>query len=239
MKISKNSGKIFWGLLFIMAAVYVIVSKYMTLPDIGVFSILMTIFFIWMFIRGIRNVDFWGILFSIAFLCIIYAKPLGITDLTPWPVLLAALLGSIGLSMIFKKKPKNIIGTYTSSDSTGTASASTEQCNGEQIQVENHFGSAIKYINSDNFRSANLENSFGSLTVYFDNAVIQSGSATVSIDNNFGETELYIPKEWNTLNHLEHSFGNISEEGRPLASSANTLYLNGDTNFGSVVIHFI
>ena len=44
------------------------------------------------------------ILFSIAFICIIYDDWLGITALTPWTVLGAALLGSIGLSLIFKKK---------------------------------------------------------------------------------------------------------------------------------------
>lgn len=54
--------------------------------------------------NGIRNVNFWEILFSIAFICIIYDDWLGITALTPWTVLGAALLGSIGLSLIFKKR---------------------------------------------------------------------------------------------------------------------------------------
>ena len=88
MKLRKNSGKILWGLFFILAAVYVVVSKLWIMPEISVFS----------------NVNFWEILFSIAFICIIYDDWLGITALTPWTVLGAALLGSIGLSLIFKKK---------------------------------------------------------------------------------------------------------------------------------------
>ena len=39
-----------------------------------------------------------------------------------------------------------------------------------------------------------------SLSVYFDNAIIQSGSAKIKVDNSFGETNLYIPKEWKTEN---------------------------------------
>ena len=82
-----KSSKVFWGIFFILAAVYVVISKFGILPDIGVFSIILTVFFLWLFVEGIRNVNFWEILFSIAFICIIYNKPLGITALTPWTVL--------------------------------------------------------------------------------------------------------------------------------------------------------
>lgn len=238
MKISKNSGKIVWGLFFILAAVYLIVSRFVNLPEVGVFSILLTVFCVWMFIQGIRQLNFWGILFSLAFVCIIYAEPLGITALTPWPVLGAALLGSIGLSMIFKKKNKSW--NFSSSTTNANVGASSnEQCSGEHIRCENCFGSSIKYINSDNFCNADLENSFGSLSVYFDNAVIQSGMAYVNVENSFGETELYIPKEWNTVNEMSHSFGEVQEKGRMMGTSTCTLYLRGETSFGTIVIHYI
>ena len=81
-----KSSKVFWGIFFILAAVYVVISKFGILPDIGVFSIILTVFFLWLFVEGIRNVNFWEILFSIAFICIIYDEPLGITALTPWTV---------------------------------------------------------------------------------------------------------------------------------------------------------
>ena len=65
-----KSSKVFWGIFFILAAVYVVISKFGILPDIGVFSIILTVFFLWLFVEGIRNVNFWEILFSIAFICI-------------------------------------------------------------------------------------------------------------------------------------------------------------------------
>ena len=71
-----KSSKVFWGIFFILAAVYVIISKFGILPDIGVFSIILTVFFLWLFVEGIRNVNFWEILFSIAFICIIYDERL-------------------------------------------------------------------------------------------------------------------------------------------------------------------
>jgi hypothetical protein len=47
-------------------------------------------------VKSLLRINFAGILFSIAFICIIYDKQLGITAATPWTVLIAALLGSIG-----------------------------------------------------------------------------------------------------------------------------------------------
>ena len=57
-------------------------------------------------VKSLRKLEWTGILFSLAFLAIIYADMLHIEHLTPWPVLGAALLGSIGLNMIFHKNPQ-------------------------------------------------------------------------------------------------------------------------------------
>lgn len=232
----RKNGKIFWGLFFILAAIYLVVSRIYTLPEVSVFGILLTVFFIWMFINGIRKLDFYEILFSVAFICCIYSKPLGIEELTPWPVLGAALLGSIGLSMIFRKKNT---WTWNSGDAKSFNASSNEQCNGEHVSCENNFGSSIKYINSDNFCNAELENNFGSLTVYFDNAVIQGETAFVKMENNFGETVLYIPRVWKINNNLDRTFGSVVEEGRWEGTSSHTLYLQGETNFGSIKIIYI
>lgn len=232
--------KIFWGIFFILAAVIVIISKLGIIPDIGVFTILATIFLVWLFVEGIRHVNFFEILFSVAFLCIIYDTPLGIEALTPWTVLAAALLGSIGLSILFRGKKKNHFEVNVDLDwDNKKGNSDSEECSGEHIRCENNFGSAIRYINSDHFQNAHLENNFGSMTIYFDNAIIQEASAYVEIENNFGETILYIPKEWNVENCLEHTFGTVKEYGSPSGSSNATLFLRGEANFGHIDIHYV
>lgn len=232
-----KSSKVFWGIFFILTAVYVVVSKLGILPDVGVFSIMFTVFLIWMLIEGIRKINFYEILFSIAFFCIIYDEPLGITALSSWTILGAAFLGSVGLTMLFGdvKKKKRI----EKMKNMGCAGSDSQQCTGEQLRFENNFGSAIRYINSDNFKSAQIENNFGSLSVYFDNAMVQSGSAAVNVENNFGETNLYVPKEWQVNNNLERSFGAINQFGTCLGNSNTVLYINGSANFGAISIHYI
>lgn len=233
----ENGKKIFWGLIFILVAVYMIVSRIYELPEIGIWSIILTIAFAALVIKGIGERNFYEILFGIAFLCCIYDKWLGIEKLTPWPVLGAALFGSIGLSMIFRKKKT---WSWSAGDNKGDFRAtSSSQCDGEHVFCENTFGSSIKYINSENFCNAKLSNDFGTLTVYFDNAIIQSGTAYVEVSCDFGTTNLYIPKQWKVVNDLSRTFGTIAEHGRCEGSSSNTLYLRGETDFGSINIYYI
>lgn len=229
--------KIFWGVFFILAAVYVIVSKLGILPDIGTFKILMTAFMVSLIVQGIRYMNFYEILLPLACIGITYDEVLGITELTPWTLLVAALFGSIGLSMLFRGRKKHYGVSW--SGNCGTEEDCSEQCDGEEIRCENNFGSAIRYINSDNFKNARIENNFGSMSVYFDNAIVQDGSAYVRVENNFGETNLYIPKEWKVQNNLDRSFGGINEKGRCEGSSNTMLYINGEANFGAINIYYV
>lgn len=232
-----RNGKIIWGLFFVIAAIYVIISRYICLPHINIFKLLITVFFVLMLFEGLRHVDFFEILFSIACICILYSRHLRITAITPFPILIAALFGSIGLTMIFGKKNRSYMwNNNINKNSTGTAS---EQCNEEHIFFKNSFGSVIRYVNSGNFRSAELSNSFGSMVIHFDNAVIQETSAYINIENSFGETQLYIPKEWKIQKNLQRTFGSVNENGMVSGTDNVTLYINGETTFGEIRIFYI
>lgn len=231
--------QIFWGIFFIAAAILIIISKLGFMPDVGVFSIFATVILIWILVKGLKRLNFYEIMFSLAFLYIIYDEPLGIEALSPWSVLAAAMLFSIGLSMLFHKKGHVQFDFNINHNNRGNFGEGSEQCRDEQLFCENNFGSAIRYMNSDNFRNACLENNFGSMSIYFDNAVIQGDSAYVKIENNFGLTALYIPKEWKIQTNLEHAFGSIEEYGSPIGSSNATLYIEGETNFGHIELHYI
>lgn len=250
MRVSRNNGKIFWGLLFILAAVYMIISRIWILPQISIFTIVATVFLVSVLLKGLRRVDFWQILFPIAFLCILYDEPLGITDLTPWTVLGAALFGSIGLSMIFKPRVKPHFEFEYDSDNeqrfqleydsnARSGGMGSGQDTGETVHFENNFGESIKYICSDNFVRGHFENNFGSMSVYFDNAVIRGEVATAEVECNFGEIKLFIPKEWKVMNNLEHNIGGVEECGRCEGTADCKLVLTGEANFGNIVVHYI
>ena len=100
----KRKKEIVIGLLLIIGAVFIMVDRMGFFWDIGLFKIIVTVILVGILVDNVAERSFGGILFSIAFLGILYDEPLGIEHLTPWPILGAALLGTIGLNMIFKKK---------------------------------------------------------------------------------------------------------------------------------------
>lgn len=231
----KNS-KIFWGIFFILAAVYVVVSQFGIFPSIGIFRIVLTIWLIWLFVEGIRMLNFYEIFLPLAGIYTLYRDWFFFTKLSVWAVFAAAMLISIGLSLLFDgaKKKRNL-----NTQGMGGFGGGTQQCTGEQIRVENNFGTAIRYINSDNFKNADVENNFGTLSLYFDNAIVQEGSAFINVENSFGTTNLYVPKEWKSQNNFKHSFGTINEVGVSLGTSMTVFYMNGEANFGSINVHYI
>lgn len=227
--------RLFWGLFFIIAAAFIIISKLGMLGDIGVFSLLLTVFIAACLIKSVMYKSVGGILFSIAFLCIIYAKPLGIEAITPWTVLGAALLGTIGASFLYH--PKRDWFSYHSHHISGNETVET--VNDAQLEFNTNFGGSIKYINSDDFQSAKLRCSFGSMKVYFDNAMIQNGQAVVQLDVSFAGMELYIPKSWRVVNNVDASFGGIDEKNHCEAAGTPVLNLVGKVSFAGVEIIYI
>lgn len=222
---------IFWGLFFIVAAVLLIVGRFGVFQNINVWSILISVFFVAWLVRSVARIDVGGILFSIAFLCIVYAKPLGITAITPWPVLGAALFGSIGFSFIFPH--------HHSHEHRIENFDSMEEVRGNTVDCATTFGSSVKYINSDDLSCVNVDCNFGAMKIYFDNATIQSGRAVLDMKVSFAGIELYVPKTWNIENNVNFSFGGMEEKNRSESSGTPTLVLQGSVSFAGVTVLYV
>ena len=202
----------FWGVFLILAGAYLVVSQLGYLPAVGVFSLLFTVVCIAVIVASIPHVHFGGILFPLAFIAIIYDKPLGITAITPWTVLLAALLLTIGLHLIFGRFRKKIVHRGHSKKRDEWDEVKGERLNDDELDISSTFGSVIRYITSEDFRYAEIDASFAGVKVYLDQARIPSGNATINIDSSFAGVELFVPKEWQIVNHVESSFGGIDEK---------------------------
>lgn len=229
--------KWFWGIFFIVAAVILVISKLGILSTgISVWTLFLAVIFAAMLIKSVLHKSVTGVLFALAFLCIIFAKPLGITELTPWTVLAAALLGSIGISFIYR--PERRWHSCHSSHFDDSFS-DIETIEGGQMALETSFGSSIKYINSEEFKGVNVRCSFGAMKVYFDHAVVPTGKAVVQMDISFAGVELYVPRNWKVVNQVNASFGGIEEKGRYEANGDVTLVLNGEVSFSGVTIIYV
>lgn len=228
--------RVFWGVFLILGAIVLLISKLGYFSDVNVFSLLFSIALVAMIIKSIMRISFTGILFPLAFLAIIYDDKLGITEITPWPVLFAALLGSIGLSLIFNKGPKKSK-IYVNGDSDNTKTINVDDEG--HINLETSFGSSIKYVNTDKFEYANLSCSFGNMKIYFDNTTMARESAVVNIDVSFAGLQMYIPRTWKIENKVGAYFGAVEEKNRIDSVITNTLILTGDVSFSGVEVFYI
>lgn len=242
MNNNKSSmNKLFWGLMFLLGAAALVLNRldiWPTFYHISLMDIILTLFFVWIFLVGIRHHNFFGMLFGLALIAIQYDELLHITAITPWTLLGATLLAAIGLTIIFPHKHSKVIGHngFTFVDSGKKV---FNEADGEILYFKNSFGSTTKYVNTDALVNATLQNSFGEMKVYFDNAVIKNGVADINLEVSFGEATLYIPKTWNVENHTKCSFGSFTEENASQSQGCPTLRVYGEIAFGDAKIIYI
>lgn len=235
----------FWGLFLVLAAIYLIISRLGYLPAVGVFTVIATIICIAAFVHSLLHLSFGGMLFPLAFISILYDKQLGITAITPWTVLLAALLGTIGLNLIFSKtkwkyKWKRNWDHHGKHKIAGNDHFENgENIEGEYVYMKSSFGSLLRYVTSDNLRYAELEANFSGVKIYFDNAKVPSGNATLNLDVNFSGIEIFVPENWKIINHLGSSFGGVSEKGKTPSGETVTLTLEGENSFSGITVYYV
>ena len=229
--------RVFLGVVLIFASIALIIKKLGYLGHINIFSIVLTIFLIGIMIKSIFKRNFAGILFPIAFICIIFDDKLGITAITPWTVLIAAALGSLGLSMIFHNKHNKYFNNHH--DWISKESSITYEEDENSIKLNTSFGASTKNINNLNFERVYINCNFGSMQVYFDNTKLKDGNGTIIVDASFSSVEFYIPKSWTVENKATTSFGGLNEKNINVGTSENILTIIGNISFAVVDIIYI
>jgi len=233
----------FWGVFFVAAAILVVVNQLGYLANIGLFSLFLTLLLLPIIIKSVIRLNFAGILFPLAFLCIIYAEPLKITNLTPWTVLIAALFGSIGLSILYKRKHAGFHFHHNGCRHDknvkfqDTSIFADEDENAVSFGV--NFSSGIKYVNSPELQKVRINADFGALKVYFDNARLSRGGAEIDFNASFAGIELYIPETWNVINNINVNFGSVKEKNKKRESEGPAVTLTGNVSFSGVEIIYV
>lgn len=230
-----KKDNVFWGVVLILAAVYIIINSFGFMPDVSVVRLGVAVICGVVFFKSLAGLEFGGMLFSLAILLILFDEQLGITAITPWPVLMAALLGSIGLNMIFGNRVTEI----KKSNHGPAEFKEADYVSGDEIRIGGMFGSYKKNISSDNFTKANVSCRFGGMEISFDDAVIQSGRAVVQMNISFSGVEFYIPQSWKVENHTQGMCGGFHEHRSHSSNDGPTIVFEGNVTFSGVEVYRI
>lgn len=239
----RRTKNVYWGVLLLLGAAALVVGKLGCLEGIGVWSIIFSVCLAGFLIDGFVSRSFGEILFSLAFLAIVNDKLLNLEAITPWPVLGAALLGTIGLNLLFPgfKKKGRFVKLHVNMEGKGYEGKeriSEERWNGDSVSYENIFGTSVKYLSGE-ISHISTENVFGTLQIYFTDAILKESTATVVVENVFGTTVLYVPFSWRVVLSTENVFGSTNEHGRCDSSGTPVLYVGGEVVFGSLQIKYV
>lgn len=261
----KRASNIFWGVLIIAAAVLWLISELGYLNGVGVGQIFFSALWGACIIKGLVSRESFGVFMGLAFLAIVWDRELGIEAITPWPVIGAAILLTIGFSFIFKgarrkkwernysnyfsKSKKSCNGdvhendnqdtTWEGNTEYGTDQPHQSHVDGEHVFHMNKFSGAQKYIDSQNLKSVEIINKAGGMEVYLDNAKSAGDKVYMRIECYAGGLRIYIPKSWRVDNKVDCFTGLIhGTEMRKEDEAVNdvTLVLTGTVKAAGVDI---
>lgn len=224
----KRKSDIIGGLIFLAAAVLLILGQLDIFSDINLIKILIFIIAVLAALWGLKDRNYFVFMFSLAFICIVFKHELHLEFLSFYPVAFAALFGSIGLTLIF---PKNYPKTQDVKH--------TGPVDDEVINCSAQLGKSTKYVDSVNMTAAYITVTFGECSIYFDAAKLKTDSASINVDVSMGNVNIYVPKNWQLKNNISSFIGTVSVRGKRDNETVAYVELNGSVNLGSVTVHFI
>lgn len=239
----KNTSRIFWGLGFIAAAVFLVLSQMnLITAGISVWNVVIGVLCVAVLISGIANRSFGGIFFSLGLFWVTFAKVLGLPQVSFWMVMVIVVFLTIGFNMLFPHKHGKRSGDRGkhrgSSDYTQYQKVKEEESDG-YVECTNTFGELTKYVNAMDFKKGRFENSFGELKVYLDQAQVTGQSVNLEVRNSFGQLTLYIPKEWNVVQNVNVFLASVDEKSSATGTSEITCYMDGSVSFGEIEIIYV
>jgi hypothetical protein len=186
-------SKLFWGLLVIGAGILLLLSalglggESLAIPIIGSALLLAVA------IASLTKFRFVLFFIPLAFIAYIWRGQIGYENLGLWPLLGAAVLLGIGLSVIFHKKPSVHI-TVPKNDSFGrTEETYTEN---EFVNISSSWGEHIKYIHANNLKKAEIYSSCADTRIYFDQCQASPEGLEIQVNANLTQVVLIVPRSW-------------------------------------------
>ena len=227
----KQSKKIFWGFILIAAAVLIVLDAIGIVPDVPFVKLALGALCLSWAVRELFSLKIHGIVLPSAFIFMLFEREIGLhfglgeNIISNWLVLLAALLLSGGLGMIF--------GGLRRGKTFGHGKFGHRI--GDKVN-NNRFSVGSVYIDCADFKHEVIKNSFGGCEVYFNNTDAYEGGGVLEIENSFGAVEVHVPAEFNVLDGITTEFASVEIEGK-CNPDGKTLTIKGHTKFGAVEIY--
>lgn len=222
--------RIVWGLYLVAASIIIILNE-LNLWTVNLYKIIASLLLLPILVNGFKNRGFARILFPIVIMLELFSDELSLPDISIKVTLLATLILSIGLNLMFPKKKFNI----------PHQSNNPMEPDSDNPVISGNFTGITKYLCSDNLKTVNLFSTCSGIKLFFDNVTLSPEGAIINCDIKFSGVDIFIPSSWKVINktHCIGSGLNLPQKDIILPDDALTLTLKGHLFCSGINIKYI
>jgi len=237
-------SNLIWGTFLLLAAVSIVFNQIDGFADIGIGSIIAAILSLAVMVQCIMHLRFAPLPIPLAVLYIVFQTPLELPYIKIWALVLASILASLGLAVLFPKKHRrnHCKDKHRSSSGNHRPQMQPENSSNENNPAVNvNFGSVSKRLHADNLETVQLNCNFGALKVFFDAVELAPTGAEVILNCSFGVIELFIPKHRRVIDKLNCTLGGVDIDKRFTNATENVpqITLTGNVSIGGIEVRWV
>lgn len=214
--------KMLMGVGLILAAGLLLLKDYIQLPDLGmpIWVLVVAVIFGFKSLQEAIRRHWRGSFISAVIVFTVLNWQFEWLKVSVFTIVLAAILLSQGVSMIFKPKKTSFVSE------------------GKLMGADTLFKSGTRYVTDDALVDLSGDVVFGSSSLYFDHATMLGDKATYSGDVVFSSVTLYVPRDWRVELTGDHVFSSITVPAQNHVPH-KTLVVTGDVVFSSFEVIYI
>jgi len=234
-------SNLFWGILLLLAAAFVLTKNFVGFADIGVGSIVIAILALAFIVQCLARLHIAPIVIPLAILYFIFRERLGLPVIQTWKLVAAAILAFIGLNFLI---PQGRRSCNQCNDSGGSKDQQqkipTEGNNDNNPYINVNFSAISRSLIADSLETVRLSCNFGSMEIFFNQAELSPNGANAFINCSFGGIQLFIPRHWQVIDKMSCTLAGVDIKSFAApAENAPRLTLNGSVSFGGVEVKYI
>ncbi|NLW11085.1 MAG: hypothetical protein GX028_03615 [Clostridiaceae bacterium] len=230
-----KTDKVLWGLLFLGGGIVLLLAALGIGMEFELMKVISSILLLGIALTSFIRFRFFLSMVPLAFVVYIWKEQLGLENVNLWLLILASVVLSIGLSIIFQRKHH-----FRSHKHSDTWSETKEVINDDEyVTIDSSFGEQTKYVHASNLKQVNIGGHFSTQKIFFDQCQISPEGLKIDISANFCEITINMPREWRIVNKVNVFAGSVKESDTLSADVRTPVELRGSVSFAEVDINYI
>ena len=229
----KSFEKILWPTLILGSGILLLLKAFGIGEEFGTFRVIGSLILLGISIASLIRSQFFTFLVPLSLIAYLWRVQLGLAYMDIRLLLLAALLLSIGLSLLFRKKTS---ARWHGSHSDSWTKSEEILNQDEIVTIDASFSEQTKYIHANNLKKVQISSHFASAKVYFDQCQVSPEGLEINLNIHFAGVVLMIPANWRIQSQASVFAAEIQDDTRSSQETVQVVRLTGNVNFAEVKI---